>query len=61
MHVDHNMHVIGWNVHVTCMLHALPTCMLLNTRRTCMVHALPFPTPVQHACNTPVTGVLHAC
>ena len=20
MHVDHNMHVIGWNMHVTCTL-----------------------------------------
>ena len=54
-------HACYSNTRTTRTLHALPTCMLLNTRTTCMVHALPFPTPVQHACNTHVTGVLHAC
>ena len=25
MHVDHNMHVIGWNMHVTCTVFRIGT------------------------------------
>ena len=57
--------------HTTCMLHALPTCLLLehsyNMHVTCMLHALPTcmllntrTTCMVHALPFP-TPVQHAC
>ena len=45
-------------IHVTCAtnMHVTHACYL-----TLVQHAWYIPTPVQHACNTHVTGVLHAC
>ena len=34
MHVDHNMHVIGWNMHVTCTLFRIGK-LELEVREAC--------------------------
>ena len=41
MHVDHNMHVIGWNMHVTCTLFRIGMSILdqyYNYNDETMVH-----------------------
>ena len=38
MHVDHNMHVIGWNMHVTCTLFRIG---FSHNEKTVKLHSYP--------------------
>ena len=45
MHVDHNMHLIGWNMHVTCTLFRIGSVVLAlvsSLRVVVGLHCFPF-------------------
>ena len=56
MHVDHNMHVIGCNMHVTCTLFRIGYYYIIITIIIIYCHGLEH---IQLFCNVP-SGVLLA-